>query len=71
MGLRPLYSLGRTSLIVIILPFVVRLPGGIGLDYTVSPPLLLVSWFLHFIFSCRRSFLLVFMSFSSIVVVYK
>ena len=43
--------------------------GGVGLDYTVSPPLLPVSlWFLLYIFSCEKSFLLVFRSVSSIVI---
>ena len=40
MGLRPLGSLGRTSVVVIILPFVGRPPGGKSLDYTMTPPLL-------------------------------
>ena len=56
-------SLGRTSVIVIILPFV-----DIGLDYTTCPPhLLILFWFLLYIFHCRRSFVLVLWSVSSIV----
>ena len=48
-------------------PFVGRPPKGMGLDSTLSPPLLhIFLWFLLYIFSCRRSFLLVFRSFSSI-----
>ena len=44
-------------------PRVCGLPaGGVGLDHR-SPPLLPVSWFLLYIFSCRKSFLLVFRSF--------
>ena len=40
----------------------------VGLDYTVFPPLLLVSLlFLLYIFCCRKSFLLEFRSFSLIV----
>ena len=58
-------SLCRNSAIVIILPFVGCLPGGVGLAYTVSLPLLSVSlWFLLYIFSGRKSFLLVFKWFS-------
>ena len=50
----------RTSAVVIILPFVSCLPWGVGLDHTASPSFLLVSlWFLLYIFSCRKSFLLV------------
>lgn len=69
LGLGALYgaqiptSLGRTSVIVIILPFV-----DIGLDYTTCPPHLLnLFWFLLYIFHCRRSFVLVLWSVSSIV----
>ena len=41
------HSLGRTSLIVIFLPFVDRWPGVVSPDNTVSQPLLLSSlWFL-------------------------
>ena len=54
----------RTSVIVIILPFVVHPPRGMGPDYTTSPSLLPVSlWFLLYIFSRRRPFLPVFQSF--------
>ena len=57
--------LGRTPAIVIILPFVGCLPGGMGLDCTVSLSLLPISlWFLLYIFSCGKSFLLVLRSFS-------
>ena len=52
------YSLGRTSAIVIILAFVVCPLRVVGLDCTVPPPLLPGPlWFLLYIFSCRRSFL--------------
>ena len=62
------HSLGRISAVVIILPFVGHPRKSMGLDYTTSLPFLIVlSWFLLCNFSCRRSFLLVFMSFSSIV----
>ena len=40
---------------------------GVGLDYTTSLPLLLIMWFLLYIFSYGKSFLLVFNLFSSIV----
>ena len=64
-------SLGRTSTVGIILPFMGHHPGGLGLDYTASPPLLPVSlWFLLYIFGCRRSFLLVFGSFSLVLALY-
>ena len=60
-----LCSLGRTSAIVIILLSVGRLTREVGLDYTMSPPLLPISlWFLIYIFSCGKSFMLVFRSFS-------
>ena len=63
-------SWGSTSGIVII-PFVGCLPQVMGLNCTGSPlfPSTLL-WFLLYIFSCRRSFLLVFWSLSSIVSVY-
>ena len=48
-GDQTLHSFGKTSAIVIILLF-------IGLDYTMTPPLLPL-WFLIYTFSCRRSFL--------------
>ena len=66
-GSQTLHSLGRTSAIVIILPFVGRLPGGVGIDYTafhLSAHLIVVLY----IFSCGKAFLLVFGSFSLIVV---
>ena len=68
-GLKTPHSLRRTSAIVIILPFVGLPPRGVGLDYTVSLPLLPVSlWFLLYIFCCRKSFFFArFQSFSSIV----
>ena len=60
--------LGRTSAVLIILSFVNRLPRSVGLDYTLSLPLLPIQvWFLHYIFSCGKSFLLVFRLFSQIV----
>lgn len=56
---------GKTSLIVIILPFVGCLPGGTDLDSTLSLLLLpILLWFLIYIFSYRRSLLLVFGLFS-------
>ena len=67
-GAQSSYSLGRTSVILIILLFVGHSPRDMGLNYAISPPLLPISlWFLFYIFSCRRSFLLVFQSFSSII----
>ena len=55
---------GRTSAIVIILPFVGYPPRGVGLDCTTFPPVLSVSlWLLLYIFSCARYFLLVFQFF--------
>ena len=59
-----LYLLGRTSAIVIILSSVSRLPADVGLDYTMTPPLLPISLCLLYIFSCRRSSLLIFRLFS-------
>ena len=60
--------LGEKLSIVIILLFVAHLPGGIGLEYSTSMPLLLISlWFLLYIFSCRRFFSARFQSFLSIV----
>ena len=63
-------SLGSTSGIVII-PFVGCSPQVMGLNCTGSPlfPSTLL-WFLLYIFSCRRSFLLVFWCLSSIVSLY-
>ena len=56
-------SLGTTSIIVIILLFVGLPPRSMGLDCTVSSPLLpIFLWFFLYIFSCRQSFLLVFRS---------
>lgn len=59
-------SLDRTSAIVIFLPFVCRPRWGVGFHYVKSLPLIPTSLWLLFIFSCRRSFLLVLWSFSSI-----
>ena len=43
---------------VIILQFVGHPTGVMGLDYIVSPPVLPTPlWFLLYVFSCRRSFL--------------
>ena len=59
------HSSGRTSAVVIILPFVGCLPGGCGSDHRVSLPSLTISlWLLLCIFSCGKSFLLVFRLFS-------
>ena len=50
---------------MIILSFVGYLPEGMGLGYIASLPLLSISlWFLFHIFSCEKSFLLVFSLFS-------
>ena len=60
-------SLRRTSASVVIFLFVGHPPRGMGVDYITSPPLLpVLLWFLLYIFSWRRSFLLVFQTFSSI-----
>ena len=59
--------LGRTSAIIIILLFVHHPPINTGLDYTMLLPFLLLLWFLTYIFSYRRSVLLVFWFFWSIV----
>ena len=57
-GTQTLGFLGRTSSIVIILLLVGCPFKGIGLDYVVTLPLLSVSlWFLLYIFSYTRSFL--------------
>ena len=64
-------SLRRASAIVIILLFVGHLPMGVDLDYTVSLALLVILWwFLLYIFSCGKSFTLVFRSLSLIVALY-
>lgn len=55
------YSLGG-PLQLFILMFVGHSPGGLGLDYSMSLLLPISSWFLLYIFTCRGSFLLVFMS---------
>ena len=61
-GAQTTHSLGR-----IILPFVGRLLGDISLDYIASLPLpSILLWFVLYIFTCRRSFPLVFMLFSLI-----
>ena len=57
-GLRPLVPWRGPLVVVIMLPLVGHAPVGMGLDYTVISPLLpVLLWFLHHIFSCRRSFL--------------
>ena len=60
-GARTPYSLERTSAINLCnYPPICGSPtrwGGMGVYYTLSPPLLSVSlWFFLYIFSCRRSF---------------
>ena len=61
MGTQTPHFFGRTSASVINLLFVGRPPGCVSLDCTTSLPLLLTwLWFLLYIFSCIRSFLLVF-----------
>ena len=64
-----LFALGENlSAIVIILLFVGSPPRSMGLDYTASMPLLLILLcFLPYRIGCRRSFLLVFCSFSWII----
>ena len=70
LGWEPDYSfdtllLGKTSATVIILPSVGRLPRDVSLDYTTSLPFLpILLWVLLYIFSCGKSFLLVFRLFS-------
>lgn len=65
-------SLGTTSATVIILLWVGHPPGGIGLNYTMTPSLLpILSWVLLYIFSCRRSFSFVLSLFSLIVALSK
>ena len=67
MGLGHL-SLRRITAIVVTLLFVDCLPGDVSLNYSASPFLLLdLLWLLLYVFSCRRSFLLIFRSFSLIV----
>ena len=62
-----LHSLGRTSAIIM-LSFVGCLLRAMCLDYTISPPLPpLLLWFLIYIFSWGKYFLLGFKSFSLIV----
>ena len=52
-----LFSLERTSSIIIILLFVGRQPRGVNLDYMMSPPLLpFFLWFLLFNFSYGKIF---------------
>ena len=61
-------SLGRTSAIVIILPFVDYLLKGVGLNSTTSLLLLpVLLQFLPYFFSCGKSLLLDFRLFSSTV----
>ena len=54
------------------IPPTCRLPHrGVGPDLSASPPLLAVSmWLTLYVLSCRKSVLLVFRSFSEIVVLY-
>ena len=62
------WDLGRSCAIVTILQFVDYSPVGVSLYDLLSLPLLpILSYFLLYILSCRRSFLLVFKSSSSIV----
>lgn len=57
--------LGENSANVIILLFVGCLSREVGLDYIMSLPLLPISlYFVFHIFSCRKSFMLVFRSFA-------
>ena len=58
-GLRPFSSLGRSSAVVIILPFVDCPARHMGLDYTTSVPFLpILLRFLPYIFGCGRAFLI-------------
>lgn len=58
-GLRPFSSLGRSSAVVIILPFVDCPARHMGLDYTSSVPFLpILLRFLPYIFGCGRAFLI-------------
>ena len=50
-----LYSLGKTSAVIIILSFVDHSPVGMQLDYITSVPAPVSLWFRLYIFSCRRS----------------
>ena len=56
----PLAPWGRNSTIVIFFLFVGHQPRGLGPDYVSFPPLLPISCFLLHVFSCGKSFLLVF-----------
>ena len=57
-SLTPMFLLWENLCNVIILQFVSCPPGDMGLDYIASLPFLLISrWFLLYVFSCRRSFL--------------
>ena len=61
------HSLGRISSVVIIIPFVSCPHEGMGLDYIMTLLILPVSlWFLLYIFSCRRYFLIFFIDGCSI-----
>ena len=67
-GLRPLTPWGEPLQLWLFSCLWIACPRGMNLDSTVSPLLLPISlWFLLCIFSCGKSFLLVFRSFSSIV----
>ena len=60
------HTMGRTSAIIIILSFVGYPFRSMGLGYIMSPSFLPTLFqFPHYIFSCRISFLLVFLAFSS------
>ena len=67
-GIQTLCSLGWASAMVIVFSFVGCPPQGYEswLDHVSAPPTLSL-WFLLYIFSCKRSFLLVPRSFSLIV----
>ena len=53
-GVQTPCSLGRISAVVILLLYVGCPPGGLGLEYTATLPLLLILlWFFLYIFSCR------------------
>ena len=49
------HYLGRTSVIVIFLPFVINWPWGVGPDSAMSPPILhSLLWSLLYIFGCKK-----------------
>ena len=58
-GAQTTCSLGRTSVVVIILLFVGHPTQGMGLDCTANPLLLPISlWLFLYVLSCGRSFML-------------